>query len=92
MIVVGNKIDRSDEEREVNLDDVVSYITQNEQLRVKIVLETSAKENTNVDQLFKAMLNAIPLPNTKPRTNSLFVDGVEVDINQKKQNRKCACN
>ncbi|MEQ2205721.1 hypothetical protein XENOCAPTIV_011285, partial [Xenoophorus captivus] len=58
IVVVGNKVDR-EEERQVSADDVLATVEMDWN---NSFLEASAKENTNVVEVFKELLQQVNLP------------------------------
>ncbi|KAG7486241.1 GTP-binding protein Rhes-like [Solea senegalensis] len=58
IVVVGNKVDR-EEERQVSSDDVLSTVEMDWN---NSYLEASAKENANVVEVFKELLQQVNLP------------------------------
>jgi len=72
--LTGNKVDR-EEEREVMAEDAKAYATENNLL----FLETSAKTNVNVRELFLAIARKLPKDQDNQQNNSFILDEQDYD-------------
>jgi len=84
--LAGNKVDR-EEEREVASDESKSYADNNN----LFFIETSAKTNVNVRELFLAIAKKLPKDNNeKDQGNSFVLE--ENDFIEDQQKKKGCCN
>jgi len=83
--LAGNKIDR-EEEREVAIEDAKAYANDNNLL----FMETSAKTNVNVRELFLAIARKLPKDQDTQQTNSFILDEQEFEEKSKKKDGCCS--
>jgi len=82
--LAGNKIDR-EEEREVPADEAKKFATENGLL----FMETSAKTNVNVRELFLAIARQLPKNQDNQQTSSFILDEQDYDDTAQKKGGCC---
>jgi len=81
--LAGNKLDLADQ-RQVDLEEAKAYADDNN----IFLLETSAKSNTNVTEIFKQIATALPKTAPAPKTNVVSVNENDI-LNTPEEKKKC---
>ena len=81
--LAGNKLDLA-EQRQVDLEEAKAYADDNN----IFLLETSAKSNTNVTEIFKQIATALPKNAPAPKSNVVTVSENDI-LNTPEEKKKC---
>ena len=81
--LAGNKLDLADQ-RQVDLEEAKAYADDNN----IFILETSAKSNTNVTEIFKQIATALPKNAPAPKTNVVPLTSEDI-LNTPEEKKKC---
>jgi len=81
--LAGNKLDLADQ-RQVDLEEAKAYADDNN----IFLLETSAKSNTNVTEIFKQIATALPKNAPAPKTNVVPLSEGDI-LNTPEERKKC---
>ena len=81
--LAGNKLDLADQ-RQVDLEEAKAYADDNN----IFLLETSAKSNTNVTEIFKQIATALPKNAPAPKTAVVSVNADDI-LNTPEEKKKC---
>jgi len=81
--LAGNKLDLADQ-RQVDLEEAKAYADDNN----IFLLETSAKSNTNVTEIFKQIATALPKNAPAPKTNVVPLSENDI-LNTPEERKKC---
>ena len=81
--LAGNKLDLA-EQRQVDLEEAKAYADDNN----IFLLETSAKSNTNVTEIFKQIATALPKNAPAPKANTVTVSENDI-LNTPEDKKKC---
>ena len=82
--LAGNKLDLA-EQRQVDLEEAKAYADDNN----IFLLETSAKSNTNVTEIFKQIATALPKNAPAPKTNVVAITEGDILANPEEKKKCC---
>jgi GTPase SAR1 family protein len=78
--LAGNKLDLA-EQRQVDIEEAKAYADDN---NIQL-LETSAKSNTNVTEIFKQIAIALPKNTAQPRPAGVVIDDAVINTTPEKK-------
>ena len=81
--LAGNKLDLADQ-RQVDFEEAKAYADDNN----IFILETSAKSNTNVTEIFKQIATALPKNAPAPKANVVPLTSEDI-LNTPEERKKC---